>query len=272
MTTRADSLRRFVRRATAPALVAGAALAGACAEVGTDPNEPFSIEFSRLPSPSILLGDTLRDLEGNPVDLRTAATVFNASNDPLDGFPVTFLVTDDSSRIEWDEETGFLVSTDTTGLASVGIQATAGNLVPAPLTLTIIPAAPDSIADADTGFAKIIFVSDAPRVTDRSLKARLLAGTTPVSSWPVLFRVVSLPPILDSVRFIASSTDTLRSSPYDTTSSGIADRFVRAWLKPGTPSGALDTLVVSATFRVRRDSAGAVLFKVPLGVNRTAAP
>jgi len=50
---------------TSPALVVAAALVAACAEVGTDPDEAVSIQFTRLPSPSILVGDTLRDLFGN---------------------------------------------------------------------------------------------------------------------------------------------------------------------------------------------------------------
>lgn len=259
-----------LRRLAAPTLVALAAAIGACAEVGTDPSEPFSIQFSALPSPSILVGDTLRDLEGNPVDLRDSVRVYNAENELLADFPVRFLATNDSARLRWDEGTGFLVSIDTTSRTTVGIQASAGSLVPAPVTLAIVRAAPDSAADPDTGFARLIFATSAPStVTQRALQARLLDDTAAaVSNWPVQFRIVTPSALLDSVRFIASATDTLRSSPWDTTTSGTASRFVRAWAKASAAEDAEDTLVVEAVFRVRDAIAGRVEYKVPVIVNR----
>lgn len=257
------------RRLAAPLLVALAAAAGACAEVGTDPDEPFSIQFSGLPSPAILVGDTLRDLEGNPVDLRDSVRVFNASNREITDFPVRFLATNDSARVRWDEQSGFLVSFDTTSRTSVGIQASAGSLVPLPLTLAIVRQAPTAIADPDTGFARLAFVTSATSdVTQRALQARLRADTATVATWPVQFRVVRPSALLDSVRFVASATDTVRSSPFDTTTSGLAGRFVLGWLKPGVANGATDTLVVEALFRVRAAVAGRVEYKVPVTVNR----
>lgn len=256
-----------MRRLVAPLAVALAAAAAACAEVGTDPTEPFSIQFSGLPSPAILVGDTLRDLEGNPADLRTAVRVFNAANEEID-VPITVIATNDSARVRWDATTGYVVSFDTTSRTTVGIQVTAGSLVPPAQTLAIVRVAPDSIADADTGSTQMIFVDNVAATTARALQARLRADTALLSSWPVQFRVVTLPPSLDSVRFIASPSDSLRSAPFDTTSAGIASRFVRGWVKPTAPDGT-DTLVVEAVYRVRREVTGSVRFRVLVGVNRT---
>lgn len=260
-----------LRRLAAPALVLAAAGAAACAEVGTDPSAPFSVEFTGLPSPAILVADTLRDLQGNPVDLRTAVRVFNADNEPLTGYPVTFLAINDSARIAWDSTTGFLVSYDTTSRTTVGIQATAGRLVPAPVTLNIVRSEPRTLTEpADTAPARLIYTLRSVENSTRALQATVNADTGTVSNWPVQFRIVTLPASLDSVRFIASATDTLRSSPFDTTSSGVAARFVRGWAKPSVTT-ASDTLVVEALLRVRREAIDTLRYRVPVIIQRTGA-
>jgi hypothetical protein len=264
------------RRLLAPTVVALAAIAAGCAEVGTDPTEAVSIEFNRLPSPSILVGDMLRDLEGNPVVLRDSVWVFNQSNDTIHDYPVRFVATIDSSRIQWDPATGYLVSVAPTGLRTVGIQAQAGSLFPPPVPLAIVPAAPDSLAFVDPEITTVLAINfvgrDTISTSSEELTTRLYAGDSLVNSWPVKFRVVSMPASVDSVAFVGTRADTLRASrasPFDTTAGGAASRLVLARLRHDQANGT-DTLVVRAFFRVRGEPVDSVEWRLPVIVNRSA--
>ena len=274
--------RSRARHLAAPALVAGVALAAACAEIGTDPASVVSIEFNRLPSPAILVGDTLRDLEGVPALVRDSVRLFNQATDTIDDATtragIRFVATVDTARIAWDSTSGYLVSTGATGLRSVGVQAQAGGLFPPPVSLSIVPAAPTSLVQVDPSATIVLAIGFKPSQvlseTSEELTVRLAAGDSSVTGWPVEFRIVSLPASVDSARIIAARGDTLKSSrasPYDTTSAGSASRLVVAWRKAGTPIGAADTLVVRARFRVRRELRDSVEWRIPVEPQAAAA-
>jgi hypothetical protein len=272
--------RGRARHLAAPALVAGVALATACAEIGSDPNAVVSVEFNRLPSPGILAGDTLRTLEGEPALVRDSVKLFDQESDPIGDAgarsQIRFVVTVDSARIRWDSTGGYLLSTAATGLRTVGVQAQVGGLYPPPVTLNIVPFAPTSLTlvDADTNPIAFGISSAKPvSVMSEALTVRLAArdsstgGDSLVTGWPVEFRVVSFPASIDSVRVIAAATDTARGSrpsPYDTTATGSASRLLAAWRKAGTPIGAADTIVVRARYRVRRALRDSVQWRIPL--------
>lgn len=268
--------RSRARRLVVLPLLFVAAIVAACAEVGTDPDEAVSIEFNRLPSPSILVGDTLRDLLGKVVVLRDSVWVFNRDNDPLASFPVSFVPTTDSAHVVWDPVSGYVVSNGTTLLGTVGLQAQAGGLFPPPVSLAIVQAAPTTIAKVDPDTTVLLAINFTRRDTlsesSEEVTVRLSAADTAVSTWPVQFVVVSVPASLDSVAFIATRGDTLRSSkasPFDTTTSGSASRFILAHLRAGAANGT-DTLVVRARFRVRAAIVDSVEWRLPVIVNRTA--
>ena len=65
--------RRLLSRILAPAVVAGAVLAMACSEAGTGPGGIAAVSFDSLPSPGLVLGDTLRDALGNVAPLSAVA-------------------------------------------------------------------------------------------------------------------------------------------------------------------------------------------------------
>ena len=81
-----------VRRRRGLVLGAGVAavIAAACSDVPSDPNTPFSIEFNRAPSPSVVLGETMFDSLGNAAPLK--ARVFNSKGDEIVGAVVTYHV------------------------------------------------------------------------------------------------------------------------------------------------------------------------------------
>ena len=49
-----------------------------CTKLPSDPNTPFSIAFRRAPSPSVVLGDVMRDSTGQPAKLQAFAHEFLA--------------------------------------------------------------------------------------------------------------------------------------------------------------------------------------------------
>lgn len=273
--------RRPARRRAAPALVAIAALAAACAEIGTDPGAIVSIEFNRLPSPAILVGDTLRDLEGNPARVRDSVRLFDQRTDTITDASareaIRFVATVDSARIAWDPDAGVLVQTGPTGLRTVGIQAQAGGLFPPPVSLSIVPVAPSRIDTVRTDTTTLVIGFNArtglqsQSSKEFAVRVRSAAAVDSlVTGWPVEFTVVTLPAVLESVRFIGQRGDTLatsRVSPYDTTQAGIASRIVLARLTPGVPAGTRATLVVQARFRVRRAIVDSVRLDVPILVD-----
>lgn len=81
-----------VRRRRGLAVGAGivAVIAVACSDVPSDPNTPFSIEFNRTPSPSVVLGETMFDSLGNAAPLK--ARVFNSQGEEIVGAEVTYHV------------------------------------------------------------------------------------------------------------------------------------------------------------------------------------
>ena len=98
----------------APGLVAlGAVLA--CTGAETGPNTPVAISFDSLPSPSIVIGDTLRDSAG--VVAPFAATVYNGEGNPILDAPVRWfsLTRDTLNRVTGD--TVVLAVDSITGIA-----------------------------------------------------------------------------------------------------------------------------------------------------------
>lgn len=265
---------RRARHLVAPMLVAASACIGACADMGTNPNAPTSIEFTRLASPSILTGDTLRDLQGLPAHLPDSVWVFNQGNDTIapSQYVVGFVQTIDSARLRYEPDSGFLLSTAPTGVRSVGIQAQVSGLFTPPVNITIVPTAPTDIDTIAADSALAIGFNNATGVSSQSsvefaVKVYARSKDSVVTGWPVEFTIVSLPPSLESASFIAQRGDTTRTSrpsPWDTTSGGAASRFIRATRKADAPAGTSATLVVQARIRVRRTIVDSVRFDIPV--------
>lgn len=115
--------------------LAAAAVLGviACNEVGTNPSAPVAIQISPPASPSVLVGDTLRDSLGIVAPLQV--TVFNYKNDTISGLPVTFLSIDSTGSVSVGESTGVVVGHQ---LARVLVVATAGGLQSIPDTIVVV--------------------------------------------------------------------------------------------------------------------------------------
>ena len=64
----------------------------ACSEVGSGPDVPAAIEMTALPSPSVVIGDTLRNVEGVATPIQ--ATVRNLEGNVITDAPVYYLYAD----------------------------------------------------------------------------------------------------------------------------------------------------------------------------------
>ena len=240
------------RVALIASLLAAIAVWGACSDPA-GPDEPFSLEFEPPAAPSIVSGDTLRDIDGNAVPL--SAIAYNLRGERLDGASISFVALDTSRALVIDPATGYLVATGTRR-GTARIVATTGGLQSAPVTLEIIPA-PDSAARSGTIDTLRFSFSDPSRNTSGPLRIIVMrdSANAPVARYVVRFRLARLSDTVvarlvdDASR--RSPLDPTGATAIDTTGTdGIASRQIR--LTPNASlSTTLDSIVVFADVRLR---------------------
>lgn len=216
----------------------------ACGDIDTGPNVAASLEFTALPFPAVVAGDTLRDTSGVAAPLR--AIVFNAGNEQIVDAPVRYAALE--SVVTVDGVTGWLVAGSVVDTAA-RIIAFIGNLQSAPLRLSVVQR-PDSAASSGTIDTLRYSVTDSTRNLSGDLAVRVLhrgtTGVIPVRDWVVTF---ALQTPSDSTR-ARIEDDNQRRSTLDTTSTaGIASRKIR--LFPAGLASARDSIVVLARARYR---------------------
>lgn len=259
MTPRAVGRRRW-RRLLVAVSVAGAVLA--CAEIGTAPEQPAAIEMVPFPSPSIVVGDTLRSIDGVVAPVR--AIVRNTAGDPIEDAPVRYLYADfnrDTGAVFVDSLTGVVVARRAiTGDARIAARVGPVLQVIRNLIVTVRPDTletgaslpPLSVTLPDTGR------SGAQANSSQAVQATLrnLAGTAPVpvNGWLVRFGLRRpLNAANDTSAAVFLVDDQGRASTIDTTdNSGTAGRRVRV-RAASFPTTAVDTVEVqlSASYRGR---------------------
>lgn len=87
-------------------LVVGAIFAVACVDLSA-PDGPLSISEIRLPSPSVIIGDTMRDSNGKAMPVRVIA--FDVNNLPIPGEPSEIFVTDSITSAPAHLSANFLI-------------------------------------------------------------------------------------------------------------------------------------------------------------------
>jgi hypothetical protein len=157
----------------------------ACTDVTTAPNVPEAIEFARLPYPSIVIGDQLRDSLGVAQPL--TAIAFNSKGDTIRDATFTFLSPDTTVTVE---ENGTVTAKNVAGTAR--LFASTGGLQSAALSLPIV-LAPDSLAFVATDTLE--YVRPDPNRTNGSAPLTVKAlhrnadnSVSLVPSWLVSFR------------------------------------------------------------------------------------
>jgi hypothetical protein len=250
MTPRA---RRAMRVALAPTVVAAAVGSGAACSTPGDPGVPFAVEFTRLPWPSVVAGDTLRDSTG--ATAAPTVVVLDARSDTVRSAAVSFVVLDTGVRViagnrfvpvQWRE-------------TPVRVVAEAGGVQSRPLSL-LVTRRPDTLVAAATAVPVLRYtpvqtpssnISGAVQVRLRSRQVVPGAGVdSAVRGWLVDFAVVSGPSatLVDSVQLVGEAT--IGRAQRDTTdATGTAGIRVRVFPRPGQT--ATDSVVLSATARHR---------------------
>lgn len=214
-----------------------------CTDVSGSSTSVLSIQFDTLPSPSVVVGDTLRDTTGAVI--RPVVHAFNFKGAEILPTPVFFLSPD--SGITVDSVTGIVVG-DSLRSSPARIVATVGRLQAIQkVNLTLRP---------DTIFAKNAFdslvysISDTTKDVSPMLTVMLRHGVAPNDSavpfYIVSFTIVSQPdPLLGEL-----VNDGGTAAHVDTTdATGIAGRKIRLHPLHLSSATQVDSIVVNATAR-----------------------
>lgn len=225
-----------------PGFICGALLLAACVKIPTGSDEVLSIEFAPLPSPSVVVGDTLRDSSGMVSPVRVAA--FNYSGDVVQSPTIRYSAIDRGIRV--DSLTGIVVGDSVRPTARIlarvnGVNGTAA------LAVTYRP---DTVLISSGRDSLLYSLTDTASNVSRGLGIRLLhgaaAGDTSVASYRVGFRILSPagPPLARLV------DDNGKDASADTTDAGgIATRRIK--LDVTRLTSASDSIVVQANVRYR---------------------
>ena len=255
-------MSNIISRFTSVVVVASrfivAAGAVACAEVGSAPDVPAAIEFSALPSPSVVIGDTLRGVDGVVAPVK--AIVRNLSGDIIAGASVRYLYADyiRDTALAVDSLTGIVRALRAaTGEARLAARVGASLQVLKSVVVTTRPDSADRVGQttllftttlADTGrIGAASNTSPSLNVTVRHVD--VAGATTGVNAWPVRFEVLSPANAAnDTTKSVWLVDDQGRASVVDTSDvSGVASRKIRIRAAQYPAAGVIDSVIVRAS-------------------------
>jgi hypothetical protein len=228
--------------------------AAACSDVSGSSTSVLSIQFDTLPSPSVVVGDTLRDTTGAVV--HPVVRAFNFKGEEIIPAPVFFLSPD--SGVTVDSATGIVVG-DSLRSTPARIVATVGTLQAIQrVSLTLRP---DTVVGKNALDSLLYSITDTTVDVSNALTVELTHGISPndsaVASYIVSFAIVSQP----DPRLGELVNDAGKPSLVDTTDgSGIAGRKIRLHPVGLSSLTQVDSIIVSATARYR----GAVVSGSPV--------
>lgn len=239
-----------LRRASIPLAVIAAALVG-CSGLGLDPDEVGAIDFTGIPFPAVVTGDTLRDSSGAAAPLR--ATVYGGRGAVLRDAPVTFVTLDSGVIID---DGDYLRATRRDG--TVRIVATAGALQSQARVIWVVRR-PDTVVAPNTAVALQYRLPDATSNVSPALQLTLRStdttgGVSPnVPGWLVRWRIVhagdTLSPTDTSTVALWPATATRHSLRDTTSTDGSATRRLRVYAN--TIPVRVDSFIVVAEVRHR---------------------
>lgn len=254
---------RARRRASAlllSAVIAAAGIGTACSEVGLGPDEAAAIELDPFPSPSVVVGDTLRNIDGIVTPVR--ARVFNVRGDVIGDATARYLYADFNidSALAIDSATGIVVAKKLVA-GDKRIAARIGGSLQVLRGIRIVTR-PDSVDGTslttilgtslpDTGRRGLDSNSTKPLTV--TVRHREAGAFTAVPYWPVRFQLLTpANPTNDTMATAYLIDDQGRASTIDTTDdSGVAGRRVRVRALQFPAGTAVESVVVRATVTYR---------------------
>jgi hypothetical protein len=238
-------------------MFASSAVLSACLDFAVDPNAVLYLAFERLPYPSIVSGDTLRDSSGAATNL--TATVVNYDGNQVTDADLRFFDIDDTLNIlQVDASTGRVVA-DSSVPRMLRLIASVGGLQSPPLTL-MLTKRPDSLQFGELPDTIEYSFSDTTRNFSDGIAVTILHNDSStfysgVASWTVRYSLeqpadtVFATMVDDQNRRLAGGGGGSRHID-TTTSDGRASRKVR--VRPGPPlTTSLDSvaILVEASYR-----------------------
>lgn len=222
--------------------VLACAMALACVEIPTGEDDLLSFQFDPLASPSVIVGDSLRDSLGVATPL--SITAFSYDGTPVPGARARFRALD--TRVRVDSVTGFVIgdSVGTTARIVAAVDDVAG-LILLPVVLR-----PDTVVGSNERDSLSYSLTDTAANVSNAIGVRVLHGTaaadSAVGSFRVTFNILS-PADTAAARLV----DALgRRSGADTTdASGIAARRVKVDVSRLT--AVIDSVIVNASVKYR---------------------
>ena len=227
-------------------MVFGAALATvlvtACVKISDNSDTVLSLEFDPLASPSVVVGDSLRDSTGT----LAAPTVraFNYQGEEIVSPPIRFRAPDPGISI--DSITG-VISGDSLRTTPVRVVASVGSLQA--LQLLDITLRPDAVFALDGRDTLQYSLLDTTVNISRPLTVKLIHGQPPLDS-AVRSYVISFAVVSGGNPLLAELVNGGKVSTIDTTDAGgVAGRAVR--IRPIHLGAPVDSVIVNATVKFR---------------------
>ena len=246
----APRMTRLARRFVAPLAVVVAAVIG-CADFGTSPDGIGALDFTGIPFPAVVTGDTMRDTLGAVAPLK--ATVYSGSGAVIANADVQFVSLDTGVVISAD---GFLRATKRDG--TVRLVASVNGLQSQQRTV-IVTRTPSELIAGSTALAFTYRVPDGAANVSPALSLSLKTADTTgalsanVAGWLVRWRVIHNGDTLsatDTTTAALWSPSGARHTLRDTTKTdGTASRRLRVYtnLLPLQP----DSFIVIAEVKAR---------------------
>ena len=185
------------------ARVLAAACAGwlvvACLDVASPVKGISGISPVLLPTPSVVVGDSMRDTAGNVMPLHVLVYGPNGDTLPSREFKVSFVAIDTSGGLIVDDTGGAFgknLSPTAQAVAQVSVQNGGGTIQALAVPLPVVPVPTSANRDSGFTFTPPFTATDTLSSTliSKPLTVTVFSGTsTPVQSYPVIFKIVQPP-------------------------------------------------------------------------------
>lgn len=227
----------------------GAVVLGSCADPTGSANHVASLEFTTLPYPAVVAGDTLRDSLGIAAPLRAHA--YNGGGGEVADADVAFIALDTGLSITG---TGYVVARRRSGSVPILASSAALQTKAVPLLIT---RSPDSVAFTGTARDTITYDLLSPTTAvSKDLAIKVITrdtagGITATQGWVVSYQITFRNAVVaagDTTVVFLRDESARRSNADTTSSSGIAARRLRLNLVGFTPP-AIDSAIVTTTVR-----------------------